>query len=156
MKCKRCAKCCYPRIPATIADLHRIARHLNLADRDAFSRFIKHSKSKPRNLFILKKKDKNACIFLDKSSRCRIYKARPMTCRFYICGDSKEQTKDIFSESIANQRRLSKYSQAAGLTRQYINKNGTRWVESEYFRLLKLCNNKGKAIRWQKVLGKFV
>ena len=136
-KCSRCGKCCYPRIPITIADLHKIAKHLKIADRDAFSRFIQHSKPKSGNLIILKKRVKNACIFLRRNSTCRVYKVRPAVCRFYRCGDAKEQTKDIFSESPANQRRIWKYSQFAGLTRQYTKKNGARWVHDEYLQILK-------------------
>lgn len=125
-KCKRCGKCCYPNIFVTLADIHRIAKHFKISDKQAFDRYV--SKSIPKNvkLFVLKKNKDKACIFLTKNITCSIYKARPTTCMFYTCDRSK-QSKDLFSESKNKQRHLWEYSRSAELTRMYIKKIKTRW-----------------------------
>ncbi|MFC1754818.1 YkgJ family cysteine cluster protein, partial [Thermoproteota archaeon] len=126
--CKRCAKCCSSDILVTILDLERIARHLKISNKLAFNKFIRHSKSKRRDFFILKKQKNKKCIFMAKKATCKIYSARPTTCRFYIC-DPKLQDMDIRLETKANQRRLMEYSKSVCQTKEHIKKYGLAWRE---------------------------
>jgi len=131
VKCRRCAKCCYPKIPLTISDLERIAKHFKIHPKQAIKRYVSPSNSKTSNLFNLKKKTNKSCIFLTKQSICSIHRARPATCRFYTC-DKSQQDIDMSSESDRNQKRLWQHSQSAGFTKKYVKKHGSCWSKQGY------------------------
>lgn len=86
--CAKCpAYCCtYNEIEITARDIDRLARHFDLAYKDAEERFTKADPKKGVRL-LRHRKDKvfeSACTFLDQEKRrCTVYEARPGVCRKY-------------------------------------------------------------------------
>jgi Fe-S-cluster containining protein len=76
--------CTYPRIPVTLADVRRLARHFDLTEEKAISEFTKPGWTK-RERVLRHQPDEvfgTACRFLDLETRlCTVHKARPSTCR---------------------------------------------------------------------------
>ena len=86
--CSKCpAYCCsYPEIEVTSRDIERIAKHFELAYREAEERFTKYD-AKQKVRLLRHRQDRifaTVCTFLDqKTRRCTVYAARPAVCRDY-------------------------------------------------------------------------
>lgn len=84
--CLKCpAYCCsYTLIPATDADVRRMARHFGVSETKARERFTKTG-DKQNPQVMRHTNDEHfgsTCMFLDKEKRgCTIYEARPRICR---------------------------------------------------------------------------
>ena len=113
--CSVCpAFCCgYPDIPATRADIARIARHLKTTALDAREKFTeaegrrRKMKHRPDAKF-----GATVCVFLNQKTRsCGIYRARPAICRDYP-GDRCEWHDRMMLESIAAGKRVIKLRKA--------------------------------------------
>ena len=87
--CEKCpAYCCtYDRIPATKADIKRLAKHFGLSEDKARKKFTKKDDDEddPLGRVLRHRRDEHfgtACQFLDEETRgCTVYKARPKICR---------------------------------------------------------------------------
>ncbi|MBM3340130.1 MAG: YkgJ family cysteine cluster protein [Betaproteobacteria bacterium] len=91
--CSKCpGYCCtYPRIVISLKDLRRIARHFEISEDEARSRYTKRYQEHGEDETILKHKRDSVyasiCRFFDSDERrCTIYKARPTVCRDYPHG----------------------------------------------------------------------
>jgi len=133
--CTMCGKCCYYEIPITLLDIHRMATHLDVPERDAFRRYIQDTISTRSSLFMIQKNRESACIFLTGENRCSIQQAKPRACGFYLCSLSSHQ-EDIpwtaYCSTYACQLMIWEHSLSAAVTRAYIERNGTRWNETDY------------------------
>jgi Fe-S-cluster containining protein len=93
--CARCpGYCCsYDHIEVSDYDISRLARHFEVSDSAARSRFFKTVKSEGKDITVLRhRKDtvyKSICAFFDqKERRCTVYEARPRVCRSYPNGNT--------------------------------------------------------------------
>ena len=76
--------CTYPRIPVTRRDIQRLARHFDLTEEKARTRFTKRGWTS-RERVLRHQKDElfgTACRFLDTETRlCTVHGSRPSVCR---------------------------------------------------------------------------
>jgi len=139
-KCRICGKCCYYEIPITILDMHYMAMHLDVADRKVFEEYIQDKVSQQSGLFMIRKDDRGACVFLTADNKCEIHEAKPVACGLYICndlnssGDIMPWTATCTDESIRSQ--LWAQSISATVTKAYIKSNGCTWNEANYYKVI--------------------
>ena len=82
-KCLKCSKCCYKEIPITLIDIKEIADYLNEKYEEIFKSTVNSLVSSRTGLFILNKKEENACIFLN-SNYCLINSVKPYICILFF------------------------------------------------------------------------
>ncbi len=132
--CRQCGSCCYQEIPVTLLDIHRIASHKGLKDEEAFRSYIQKNTSKKSGLFKIVKNLSDACIFLDESDSCSIHEIKPHGCNLYFCYSQLSNPSYPADTEAGHRHRASLWSQsvAAGITKYYIEKNGTKWNKEDY------------------------
>jgi Fe-S-cluster containining protein len=133
--CASCGKCCFFEIPLTVLDIHRIAKYLDLFDRDAFNYYIQRTVSKKSGLFKIKKRQDHSCVFLNSENKCAIHEIKPNACSFFYChNDQNVNEMDWTSRCTHNSEKYKLWEQAIAsqLTRKYIEKNGTSWNETDF------------------------
>ena len=135
--CEQCGRCCYFEIPITLLDVHRAATHLGISDEDAFARCIQDRVSTTSSLYMVRKTDEGACIFLTDDALCAIHDAKPGGCALYSCAGSPNKGNTgtmpwaVTCASPETRSVMWEQSVAAALTRAYIRKNGTAWNEPD-------------------------
>ena len=137
--CKMCGKCCHYEIPITLLDIHRMAKYLGIADRAAFENYIQDKVSPHSSLFMIRKDQKGACVFLTVDNKCAIHQSKPRSCAFYLCnlGSSKEILPwTATCTEPAMRADLWEQSMAAMVTKAYIRTNGATWNEANYYRAI--------------------
>lgn len=83
--CSKCpGYCCsYPVIRVTDRDVRRLARHFDLSEEAARSRFTKSAHGEPQ--ILRRRRDEHfgkICMLFDRAKRrCKVYEARPDICR---------------------------------------------------------------------------
>ncbi|HUW63525.1 MAG TPA: YkgJ family cysteine cluster protein [Spirochaetia bacterium] len=84
-RCQGCAACCAERIPLTSIDFWQLTRRCDpgagllapIADVTTDGRSVD---------IVLKRNDQGRCVFFDSGKGlCRVYRARPLVCRTFIC-----------------------------------------------------------------------
>lgn len=84
--CHNCPSycCTYPRIPVTVRDIRRLAKHFELSEDEAREQFSKPGWT-PRERVMRHQDDEvfgSACRFLDLETRlCTVHEVRPSVCR---------------------------------------------------------------------------
>jgi len=137
--CRMCGECCHFEIPLTILDIHRIAKHLNLTNKEAFLKTVQNEPSKKSNLFKIKKKEDRSCIFLNENNKCNIHDSRPNVCEFYFCDlNDKDEMISWTSKYIQteNKSKLWEQSIAIQITNVYIKKHGIEFDKKEFEKAL--------------------
>ena len=95
--CTKCpGYCCsHSRIAVSDYDIHRLAQHFGISDREARERFTYHYEYKAEDIseqILRHHKDKvykSICRFFDRDARqCTVYPARPNVCRKYPYGNT--------------------------------------------------------------------
>ena len=86
--CHKCPAywCTYSEIEVTRRDIERLAKHFAVSFRVAEARFTKVDPQKGIRILRHKKDTvfESACMMLDQETRrCKVYEARPTTCRKY-------------------------------------------------------------------------
>lgn len=51
-----------------------------------------------RGFNLIAKKDDETCIYLDKNSRCKIYRTRPKVCREFSCASKEERFAEMIEK----------------------------------------------------------
>ena len=77
-------------------------------------------------LFMIRKNEQGACLFLTDDNRCAIHRAKPKACRFYTC--TENSSKDVLPWTAtctdpAQRAELWEQSGAAMMTKAYISVN---------------------------------
>lgn len=138
--CKMCGECCHFEIPITLLDIHRMAQYLDMTDEKVFQEYIQGKVSLRSSLFMIRKNEKRACVFLTDENRCGIHAAKPKACVFYICtlnsskGDLLPWTATCSDSSMRAE--LWEQSIATMLTKAYINNNGATWNDADYYKAI--------------------
>ncbi|MDY6865541.1 MAG: YkgJ family cysteine cluster protein [Halobacteriota archaeon] len=134
--CKNCGRCCHYVVPATLHDIYRIARFMNISDKDVFDEYIEGTISKEHTLFKIKRRENTACAFLTDENFCSIHPAKPRTCKFFVCNPPKEdEPKSCWLGSCTHSKpnfELLEFSIAIELTKAFIIRNKGGWNEAEY------------------------
>jgi uncharacterized protein len=95
--CAKCpGYCCsHSRIAVSDHDIHRLAEHFGISDREARKRFTYHYRHEAEDIseqVLRHHKDtiyKSVCRFFDREARqCTVYAARPNVCRKYPYGNT--------------------------------------------------------------------
>ncbi len=137
--CERCGECCHFEIPITLLDIHHMARYLDMADEKAFQEHIQDKVSSRSSLFMIRKNENRACVFLTDENRCAIHKAKPKACGFYVC--THNSNKEVLPWTAtctdpAARAELWEQSIAAMITKAYIKKNGAAWNDADYYKAI--------------------
>lgn len=138
-RCRQCGKCCHAEIPLTIPDVHRIAQQLGCSDRQAFERSVQAEISGRTWLFMIRKTEQRACVFLREDNLCSIHEGKPWICRTYDCGSPTRADSPVTVLECAGDDchlRLWEQSVARSLTEAYGRAHGARWHEWDYHRAL--------------------
>lgn len=137
--CRMCGKCCHFEIPITLLDIHRMAKYLDTADERVFEEYIQSKVSSRSSLFMVRKDEEGACIFLTEDRRCAIHESKPRACAFYICSQSSSEEVLPWTATCtdpAARASLWEQSIAAAITRAYINSNGATWNGADYYKAI--------------------
>ncbi len=135
--CKMCGRCCHMEIPITLLDIHRMAEHLMVADQRIFREHVQQKVSPRSSIFMIRKDEQEACVFLNDEKKCAIHPAKPRSCNFFICLSSESTNTDIlpWTATLSDQSSRSmlwEQSIAVEMTKSYIQKNGTTWNKTDY------------------------
>ncbi len=79
-ECEKCAVCCTVPQPAYIVEYLNMFRHINKQMPELWPEFIGNA---VRYYFLELVDVKQRCPFLGSDNNCRVYEARPFTCRIY-------------------------------------------------------------------------
>jgi Fe-S-cluster containining protein len=138
--CRMCGRCCSMEIPLTLLDIHRLAEFRGTDESKAFTDIVQDKISPRSSLFMIRKNDDGACLFLTDKNGCSIHPAKPNACRFYSC--SLQARSDFMPWTAmctdpSQRARLWEQSVAAMVTKAYIEKNSSAWNETDYHMALK-------------------
>ena len=137
--CKMCGECCHFEIPITLLDIHRMAKYLDMADKEVFDQYIQHRIGSRSSLFMIRKNEQKACLFLSDDNRCAIHTAKPKACRFYAC--THNPRKDVLPWTAtctdpAERAELWEQSVAVIMTKAYMEKNRATWNDADYYKAI--------------------
>lgn len=137
--CRMCGKCCHFEIPITLLDIHRMAKHLDVADKEVFDEYIEDRISSQSSLFMIRKNEEKACLFLTEEKKCAIHKAKPTACSFYVCTLNSDKEVLPWTATCTNPSEraiLWEQSIAAMMTKAYIKENGATWKAADYYKAI--------------------
>ncbi|MDY6930480.1 MAG: YkgJ family cysteine cluster protein [Halobacteriota archaeon] len=153
--CKNCGRCCHYIVPATLHDIHRIAKFMNVSDKDVFDKYIEGTISKEHTLFKIKRRENTACAFLTDENFCSIHPAKPRTCKFFVCNPPEEdEPRSCWISSCTDSNpdfELLEFSVAIELTKAFISRNKGGWNEAEYSSAIHDLKKRVTEIRSKKV-----
>ncbi|MDY6959624.1 MAG: YkgJ family cysteine cluster protein, partial [Halobacteriota archaeon] len=134
--CRNCGRCCHYVVPATLHDIYRIARFMNISDREVFDEYIGGTISKKHTLFSIKRREDSSCTFLSSENLCLIHPVKPKTCEFFLCSSSDEDSpKSCWLGACTHSKldfELLEFSVAIELTKAFVIRNEGGWNEAEY------------------------
>jgi Fe-S-cluster containining protein len=155
--CKQCGQCCFQEIPITLMDIHRIANILQVKEEEIFNNKIQDGISSKSGVYKIVKREDEGCTFLNDKNLCAIHTDKPNACTIYYCfNDIKDKKSRVtYCNCMNDNATLWEQSVAVAITREYISRNGTRWVENEYHNAIKaikknITSNKHQKIRLSK------
>jgi Fe-S-cluster containining protein len=96
--CKKCGHCCsYDSGIFLNDDIKRIAKHLNLPEKEVIDRFLQERTIFNKKIFkaklVKQGKPYGHCVFLHENKSCTIHKVKPIHCRLSSgCGEYGQQT----------------------------------------------------------------
>lgn len=136
--CKMCGECCHFEIPITLLDIHRMAKHLDMDDKKVFDEYIEDQIGSQSSLFMIRKNEDKACLFLNDENKCAIHEAKPKACRFYTCTQNSNTDALPWTATCtaADRAELWEQSVAAMMTKAYIKENGPTWNDADYYKAI--------------------
>jgi Fe-S-cluster containining protein len=138
--CRMCGRCCSMEIPLTLLDIHRMAEFKGVDSGSMFHDVVQDQISERSSLYMIKKDEAGACLFLTKEKRCSIQAVKPGACRFFDCSLQAGSVVMPWTATCTDplqRARLWEQSVAVAITKAYIEKNGPAWNETDYKMALK-------------------